>query len=286
MTEKRTAVITGASSGFGLLTAKAFAAAGWRVYATMRDADGRNAGVAGALRTAGIGIAELDVTSDASVDAAAKTILAEGGAVDVLVNNAGTAFFGIQEAFTPAAVERQFATNVFGPLRVNRAFLPAMRERRSGLVVYISSGVGRFIVPFGGIYTASKWALEALAETSSYELAPFDVDVAIVEPGAFGTNIFSVVSSADDTARVASYGDVAKLAEARVAGIVASSAGRDPNDVAKVILGLANLPSGTRPLRTPVPDNPVVSAINDAVAPIQGKLIESFGLGELAKQRS
>jgi NAD(P)-dependent dehydrogenase (short-subunit alcohol dehydrogenase family) len=284
MSEKRTAVITGASSGFGLLTAKAFAAAGWRVYATMRDAARRNAGVAGELQNLGIGIAELDVTSDATVDAAAKTILAEAGAVDVLVNNAGTAFFGIQEAFTPAAVERQFATNVFGPLRVNRAFLPAMRERRSGLVVYISSGVGRFIVPFGGIYTASKWALEALAETSSYELAPFDVDVAIVEPGAFGTNIFSVVSSADDAARVASYGHVAKLAEARVAGIEASSAGRDPNDVANVILRLANLPAGTRPLRTPVPDNPVVSAINDAVAPIQGKLIASFGLSELAKQ--
>ena len=132
MTEKRTAVITGASSGFGLLTAKAFAAAGWRVYATMRDAAGRNAGVAGELRTLGIGIAELDVTDDASVEAAAKTILGEAGAVDVLVNNAGTAFFGIQEAFTPAAVERQFATNVFGPLRVNRAFLPAMRERRGG----------------------------------------------------------------------------------------------------------------------------------------------------------
>jgi NAD(P)-dependent dehydrogenase (short-subunit alcohol dehydrogenase family) len=284
MSEQRTAVITGASSGFGLLTAKAFAGAGWRVYATMRDAAGRNAAVAGELRTSGIGIAELDVTDDASVEAAAKTILAETGAVDVLVNNAGTAFFGIQEAFTPAAVERQFATNVFGPLRVNRAFLPAMRERRSGLVVYISSGVGRFIVPFGGIYTASKWALEALAETSSYELAPFDVDVAIVEPGAFGTNIFSVVSSADDTARVASYGDVAKLAEARVAGIEASSAGRDPNDVANVILRLANLPAGTRPLRTPVPDNPVVSAINDAVAPIQGKLIEGFGLSVLARQ--
>jgi len=286
VSEKCTAVITGASSGFGLLTAKAFAAAGWRVYATMRDAAGRNAAVAGELRKLGIGIAELDVTDDASVETAAKTILTEAGAVDVLVNNAGTAFFGIQEAFTPAAVERQFATNVFGPLRVNRAFLPAMRERRSGLVVYISSGVGRFIVPFGGIYTASKWALEALAETSSYELAPFDVDVAIVEPGAFGTNIFSVVSSADDTARVASYGDVAKLAEARVAGIEASSAGRDPNDVANVIVHLANLPAGTRPLRTPVPDNPVVSAINDAVAPIQGKLLESFGLSELVKQQN
>jgi NAD(P)-dependent dehydrogenase (short-subunit alcohol dehydrogenase family) len=286
MTEKRTVVITGASSGFGLLTAKAFAAGGWRVYATMRNAGSRNAGVADELRKLGIGITELDVTDDASVEAAAKTILGEAGAVDVLVNNAGTAFFGIQEAFTPAAAERQFATNVFGPLRVNRAFLPSMRERGSGLVVYISSGVGRFIVPFGGIYTSSKWALEALAETSSYELALFNVDVAIVEPGAFGTSIFGAVTSADDTARVRSYGDVANLAAARVAGIEASSAGRDPNDVALAILGLAKLPDGTRPLRTVIPDNPVVTAINDAIAPIQGKLVESFGLSAAVGPRN
>ena len=90
--------------------------------------------------------------------------------------------FGFVEAFTPASAEAQFATNVFGPLRVNRAFLPGMRERKAGLIVYVSSVVGRVALPFGGIYTASKWALEALAEVSSYELAPFGVDIAIVQP--------------------------------------------------------------------------------------------------------
>src|ERR1700677_4178306 len=166
---QRPAVVPGASSGFGRLTAQTLAADGWRVYATMRNVATTNAAAAADLKQAGTSVVELDVTSDASVDAAAKAILSEAGAVDVLVNNAGTGFFGITEAFTPASAEQQFATNVIGPLRVNRAFLPAMRERRSGLVVYVSSVVGRMIIPFTGIYTASKWAIEALAETSSYE---------------------------------------------------------------------------------------------------------------------
>jgi NAD(P)-dependent dehydrogenase (short-subunit alcohol dehydrogenase family) len=140
---QRTAVVTGTSSGFGRLTAQTLAAGGWRVYATMRNVAGRNAAAAAGLRSSGISVVELDVTNDASVDAAAKTILAEAGTIDVLVNNAGTGYFGIQEAFTPDAVEQQLATNVVGPLRVNRAFLPSMRKNKRGLIVYVSSGGGR-----------------------------------------------------------------------------------------------------------------------------------------------
>jgi len=273
-----TAVVTGASSGFGRLTAHALATNGWRVYATMRDPLGRNAAAAEALRAAAIDVVELDVTSDASVDAAARAILTAAGAVDVLVNNAGTGFFGIEEAYTPAAVERQFATNVIGPLRVNRAFLPSMRERRSGLVVYVSSVVGRFVVPFAAIYGASKWALEALAEASSYELAPFGVDVAIVEPGAYATDIFSGIVSADDAERVAAYGEVAKYAEQIAAGIATSAQARDPQEVADAIVRLANAPAGERPLRTVVPGNPGVEAINAATAPIQREALKRMGL--------
>lgn len=286
MSTQRIAVVTGASSGFGRLTAQAFAADGWRVYATMRNVASRNAPAAQELRRSGIAVVELDVTDDTSVDTAAKVILDEVGAIDVLVNNAGTAFFGIQEAFTPGVVERQFATNVIGPLRVNRAFLPSMRERKHGLIIYVSSVVGRMIVPFGGIYTASKWALEALAETSAYELAPFGIDVAIVEQGAFATDIFSKVTAADDADRIASYGASTKVAEDRVAAIIASSEGRDPNDVATTILRLANAPAGSRPLRTVVPANPAVEAINAAAAPIQRQVIESLGLAALSPNAS
>jgi NAD(P)-dependent dehydrogenase (short-subunit alcohol dehydrogenase family) len=278
---QRTAVVTGASSGFGRLTAQTLAADGWRVYATLRDSAGRNAAPAAALRALGISVVELDVLSDASVDAAAAKILGEAGSIDVLVNNAGNGFFGITEAFTPSAVEKQFATNVVGPLRVNRAFLPAMREAKRGLVVYVSSVVGRLAVPFGGVYTASKWALEALAEVSSYELAPFGIDVAIVQPGAYPTDIFSKIVSEDDTARVASYGDVAKYAEALHEGLGKSAEGRDPQEIADAILRLANAPAGQRPLRTAVPENPAVDAINAAVAPIQREVIKSFGLEAL-----
>jgi NAD(P)-dependent dehydrogenase (short-subunit alcohol dehydrogenase family) len=281
MSNTRTAVVTGASSGFGRLTAETLAADGWNVFATMRNVAGKNATAAAALRSAGISVVELDVTSDASVDAAAQAIFEAAGSVDVLVNNAGTGFFGIQEAFTPAAIEAQFATNVVGPMRVNRAFLPKMRERKSGLVVYVSSVVGRVVIPFGGVYTASKWALEALAETSYYELAPFGIDVAIVEPGAYPTEIFGNVVGADDTARVASYGDVATFAEAVSAGLGASAEGRDPQEVAAAIAKLASAPAGTRALRTIVSAFPAGEAINAAVAPIQREVIVGFGLESL-----
>jgi NAD(P)-dependent dehydrogenase (short-subunit alcohol dehydrogenase family) len=278
---QRTAVVTGASSGFGRLTAQTLAADGWRVYATMRNVATTNNASATGLKNAGISVVELDVTSDASVDAAAKAILSEAGAVDVLVNNAGTGFFGIEEAFTPTAAEKQFATNVIGPLRVNRAFLPSMRERRSGLVVFVSSVVGRMILPFAGVYTASKWALEALAETSSYELAPFGVDVAIVQPGAYATEIFGKITAADDTARVTAYGAVVKYEEALTAGFAASAQGRDPQDVADAILRLAKAPAGARPLRTVVPENPAIESINSAVAPIQREIIKESGMEAL-----
>ena len=285
MPNQRTAVVTGASSGFGRLSAEAFAADGWRVYATMRNSNSGNASAAEELRRTGITVVELDVTDDRSVERAAQTILAEAGAVDVLVNNAGTAYFGILEAYTPATVEKQFATNVFGPLRVNRAFLPAMRERHSGLVVYVSSVVGRLALPYSAVYTASKWALEALAEASSYELAPFGVDVAIVEPGAYETAIGSKFVGADDAERVASYGaEATALANARMAAIAEMAQGRDPNDVARAILDLANAPAGTRPMRTVVPNHPAVEAINASTGAIQQQVIESFGLAPVLQK--
>jgi NAD(P)-dependent dehydrogenase (short-subunit alcohol dehydrogenase family) len=273
---QRTAVVTGASSGFGKLTAQAFAADGWRVYATMRNTSTKNAESAADLRKAGVNVVELDVTSDGSVDAAAKTILSEAGAVDVLVNNAGTGHFGYLEAFTPASVEAQYATNVVGPLRVNRAFLPTMRERKRGLIVFVSSVVGRFASPFGGVYASSKWALEALAETASYELASFGVDVAIVEPGAFATEIFGKVVGPDDADRAAAYSSLDEANAAFSASLGEQAQTRDPQEVADAILVLANAPAGSRPLRTTVPPNPGVDAINAAVAPIQREILSSF----------
>jgi NAD(P)-dependent dehydrogenase (short-subunit alcohol dehydrogenase family) len=279
MPDKQVVVITGTSTGFGFETAKKLAAGGHRVFGTMRDADGRNAAPKRALEALGVTVVELDVTDAASVDRGTAAILAATDRVDVLVNNAGTAHMGVTEAFTPESVERQFATNLVGPARLNRAFLPGMRERRRGLVVFISSVVGRFVLPFVGVYAASKWAIEAYAESLSYELRPFGVDVAILEPGAYATNIFNAMIGPDDAARVATYGETAKLFD-QLGAAMGASAGQ-PIEVAEAIVALTDAPAGTRPLRTPVPAGTPVDAINAAVEPIQHAILEQYGLGAL-----
>jgi NAD(P)-dependent dehydrogenase (short-subunit alcohol dehydrogenase family) len=278
MPTPRIAVVTGTSTGFGHDTARLLASAGLRVYGTMRDVAGRNAKPARELAELGITTIELDVTDQLSVDRGAAKILEAAGQVDVLVNNAGTAHFGTAEAFTPESFERQFATNVTGPFRVTRAFLPGMRANRSGLVIFISSTVGRLVIPFTGVYTASKWALEALAESFSYELRPFDVDVAIVEPGAYATNIFNAIITPDDAERLATYGNVANTID-HVGAVLSSRLGKD-GEVAEAVAALVAAPAGARLLRTAVRAGTRTTEINDATAPIQRAMLEAFGLGE------
>jgi NAD(P)-dependent dehydrogenase (short-subunit alcohol dehydrogenase family) len=274
---QRVALITGTSSGFGHLTARRLAQSGFRVFGTMRDTAGRNAEPKQALERLGVTVVELDVTDGASVERAADQVYAATGQIDVLVNNAGTAHMGVAEAFTPESFERQFATNVTGPFRVARAVLPGMRRRRSGLIIFVSSVVGRMVLPFTGVYAASKWALEALGESLSYEVRPFGVDVAILEPGAYATNIGNVRIDPDDTERLASYGEVGRSYE-KISAALAESAG-DPAEVAEAILALIDTPHGARPLRTTVPAGSPVDAINAGAEPIQHAVLEAFGLG-------
>ncbi len=276
MSESPVAVVTGTSTGFGYDTARLLVEAGNVVFGTMRDIAGRNAEPAKALERLGVTVVDLDVTDGVSVERGTAKILDAAGRVDVLVNNAGTAHFGTAEAFTPASLERQFATNVVGPFRLARAFLPGMRERSTGLVVFVGSVVGRFTMPFNGIYSSSKWAIEALAEAFSYELRPFGVDVAIVEPGAYATNIGNVMIRPDDAERLASYGEIAKTADEMIAGL-ASVAG-PPIEVAEAIAALVAAKPGSRPLRTVVPADSPVTKINELVAPIQRSILEAYGL--------
>lgn len=277
---QKTIVVTGASSGFGRGTAERFARAGWRVFAGIRGVRTKHAEAAAELEQLGIRVVELEITDQVSVDRAAAEILA-AGPVDVLVNNAGAAYFGVVEAFAPEAIQRQFDVNVFGQMRVSRAFLPGMRERRSGLVLYVTSVVGRYTFPFGGVYASSKWALEALAESSSYELATLGVDVAIVQPAAYETNIGNSGVSADDQERLSGYSTVTPLMANIFGALANSTQGRDSREVADAIFAIAEQPAGTRPLRTPVPGEPAITAINAAVAPIQRQVMENLGLAEL-----
>lgn len=287
-------VVTGCSSGFGRQLAEQLARRGERVYATMRDTAARNAGVAGELRGLAaregvdLRVLDLDVTSTDSVDAAAATVLAESGAPDVVVNNAGQMFVGFTEAFTADELTRQLDVNVVGIHRMHRAFLPAMRERGTGLVVNLSSVAGRLGAPFFGVYHASKWGLEGYSMALRGELASSGVDLVVVEPGPFATELFpSSPRPADREGRVAGYPAVAHEA---LAGLEQAFEGMfadpqtptDPQMVVDRIVELIDMRPGTRPFRSVVGVDVGVVARNAAVEPFDAAVLEAFGLTAFA----
>ncbi len=181
-----TVFITGASTGIGRSSALYFRDKGWNVAATMRKPEQHKDLESDKLKTF-----ELDVLDGASVNAALESAIAAFGEIDVLVNNAGYGAFGPLEAATDEQIERQFATNVTGLMRVTRAFLPHFRERKSGLIINISSVGGRVTFPFYSLYHGTKWAVEGFTESLQFELAPFGIRVKLVEPGAITTDFNS-----------------------------------------------------------------------------------------------
>lgn len=189
----KTILITGTSTGFGRDTAETLKRAGHKVFASMRDPQGKNRAHADALRQQGIEVVELDVSSDASVNRAVKEMLARANRIDVLINNAGSASAGVTEAFTPDQAKIVLNTNVVGLLRTTRAVLPAMREQGDGLIINIGSILGRVTFPFFGIYGASKFAVEALTDSLRYEVSQLDIDVALVQPSAYPTPMYANV---------------------------------------------------------------------------------------------
>ena len=283
----RTILITGASSGFGRTTAETLARAGHVVFASMRDPDTKNREHAQQLRQQSIAVVELDISSDASVEHAIKEVLADAGRIDVLINNAGIASAGITEASTADQAKVVFNTNIVGLLRANRAVLPTMRARGDGLIINIGSILGRVTFPFFGIYGASKFAVEALTDSLRYEVSQFGVDVVLVQPSAYPTNMYATMQQPADTARLADYGDIAqipgKMFEA-FRGMFASANAPDPHDVADAIAKLIATPKSARPARVIVGQAFGADAVNEAVAPIQQQVIETLGLRSLASK--
>lgn len=272
-------LITGTSTGFGFLAAKTLTDAGHNVFATMRGLAGKNAANAEALDTAAGGgagnlhLLELDVNSDDSVTAAVDEALQLESSIDVVINNAGYGCSGFAESLTVDQFQKIFDTNVFGVQRVNRAVLPHMRKRGSGLLVHVSSAIGRMVFPYVSAYLSTKWALEGLAESYRYELAPTGIDSVIIEPGAFGTNFFENMVPAADTERVESYGALAGAPDAMFEGlgdVISGPDAPDPQIVADALLALVEMPAGTRPLRTVV--DPIMGAWPDAMNVAQSKV--------------
>jgi NAD(P)-dependent dehydrogenase (short-subunit alcohol dehydrogenase family) len=185
----RAVLVTGCSSGIGAATAARLAGSGWTVYATARRPE-----TLAALEAKGCRTLALDVVDDASRRAAVDAVVAEHGAVGVLVNNAGYSQSGAVESVPDERVRAQFDTNVFAPLALSRLVLPGMREQGWGKIVNVSSMGGRFTFPGGGIYHASKHALEALSDALRFEVRDFGVDVIVIEPGLIRTGFDSAVA--------------------------------------------------------------------------------------------
>ena len=278
MASKQVVLITGSSTGFGRMFAETLARNGHTVFATMRDPAVRNAANATELRkVAGVTVLEMDVTDESSVDRAVHACVQQAGRIDVAINNAGYALVGLQEATTVEQVRRIMDTNFIGCVRVNRAVLPFMRKQRSGLLLHVSSGAGRLVVPGFGFYCASKFAMEAMAEAYHYELAGQGIESSLLEPGAYQTAVFGNVVTAADHARTETYGAAAQIPD-KVSAALAQSAA-NAQEVADAVLSIVETPAGQRKLRYRVsPTDLGVDAINEVSERMQERVLDAFGL--------
>ena len=292
MGDSQTILVTGASSGLGRLTSETLARRGHRVFASMRDVDGSNAGAAAGLRAiaqqegVSLEIIELDVTSDTSVDEAVAAVVDHAGSIDVVVNNAGVMAVGLDEAFTVEEMRRLFDVNVFGPQRVIRAVLPHMRSRGEGLLIAVSSNMAQITFPFAGMYTATKRALEGLAESYRYQLSPLGIDSVIVEPGGYPTPLYARLVYPTDEERVSSYGELAEMPGQVFGGFadqLQGPDGPDPQDVADAIADLIETPAGQRPVRTVVDPftAEAVNALSTTSVSVQEQTFAGFGMSDL-----
>ncbi|MFD5730645.1 SDR family oxidoreductase [Streptomyces sp. NPDC058368] len=286
-------VITGASSGFGALTARALADAGHTVYAGMRNTAGRNApqvqAAADYAREHGVDLRsiELDVNAQDSVDAAVAQVEAESGRIDVLIHNAGHMATGPAEAFTPEQFAELYDVNVLSTQRVNRAALPGMRSRGKGLVLWVSSSsVKGGTPPYLAPYFAAKAAMDSLAVSYAAELARWGIKTTIVVPGSFtsGTNHFAHSGRPSDTSVEAEYAAKYPGLMDQVAGKLAALApeGADASMVSDEIARIVALPAGDRPFRVHVdPADDGSEEVSDTADRIRATFLERIGLADL-----
>ena len=295
---KQVIVITGASSGFGALTARALAKAGHIVYASMRDTTGRNASqVEAAAKFAkennvDLRTIELDVALQASADAAIQGIVRDNGYLDVVIHNAGHMVFGPAEAFTPEQLAELYDVNVLSTQRVNRAALPQLRKQKKGLVIWVSSsscagGTPPYLAP----YFAAKAGMDALAVIYARELARWGIETSIIVPGAFtgGTNHFANAGSPADKARVAEYeaGPYKGFADDVLKGF-SSIVPPDANveGVADAIVKLVDAPFGKRPFRVHYdPTQDGAEVVNMVLDRVRAELLRRIGLADVLTPR-
>jgi NAD(P)-dependent dehydrogenase (short-subunit alcohol dehydrogenase family) len=293
---KQVIVITGASSGFGALTARALAEADHTVYASMQKTTGRNAPqVEEARRFAreknvDLRTIELDVTSQESANAAIQQIVKANGRLDVVIHNAGHMVFGPAEAFTPEQLAQLYDINVLSTQRVNRAALPFLRKQGNGLVVWVGSTSTRGgTPPYLAPYFAAKAGMDALAVSYAGELARWNIETVIVVPGMFtsGTSHFANAGSPDDKARLTEYesGPTAELADQIRKGFqLTAPPSADVSEVAEAIVKVVDMPFGTRPFRVHVdPAGDGAEIVNGVADRVRVEMLRNMGLADLLR---
>lgn len=295
MTNK-TILITGASSGFGRLSANALAKAGYTVYASMRDTEGRNAAQARDVEAfardnkVDLRTIEMDVQSESSIATAVEKIVAEHGRIDVLMHNAGHMAFGPAESFTPEQFAQLYDINVLSTQRVNRAVLPQMRKQHQGLLVWVSSSSSAGgTPPYLSPYFAAKAGMDALAVQYARELSRWGIETSIIVPGAFtsGTNHFAHSGRPADEARAAEYQagpykDFGEQIQKAFAEIVPPDA--DAGEVAEAIVKVVGLPFGTRPFRVHVDPSQDGADVAFAVMDrMRTEMLHRVGMDDLLK---
>ncbi len=293
---KSVILITGASSGFGALTARALADAGHTVYASMRETLGRNAPQVAQVQQyadqhqVDLRSVELDVASSQSVEAGVAKIIADCGRLDVIIHNAGHMSFGPAEAFTPEQFAQLYDINVLSTQRVNRAALPQLRKQGRGLVLWVSSSSARGgTPPYLAPYFAAKAAMDSLAVSYASELARWGVETSIIVPGAFtkGTNHFVHSGSPADQARAAEYneGPYAGVPDQALKGLAAlEPADADVGEVANAIVEIVDMPSGTRPFCRHIdPSQDGAEIVNAMADRVRAEMFRRIGLEDLLK---
>lgn len=284
--KKKVILITGTSSGFGRLHVQTLSEAGHMVYATLRNIKGRNAAAVAELEILpNVRVLELDVTDTATIKAAVESIIAAEGRLDVLINNAGYGSFGLAETYSEGDVEQMFDVHVKGTWRTIKEALPHMRRQGEGLIINTTSTLGRFSSPFLTIYNAAKFAVEGISEGLHYEVRPLGIDVAILQPGAFPTELGAKASIGSDVALAADYGALAEVPNQIGTGLAQLFETTKPNPqvVADAVKRLVDLPKGQRPLRTVAdPQNgALVELANKHVAEGYKHFVSGLGLKDL-----
>ncbi|WP_446743493.1 SDR family oxidoreductase [Silvibacterium acidisoli] len=287
-------VITGASSGFGALAARALATAGHVVYAGMRDIGSRNAAQADAAKTfandnsVDLHPLEMDVSSQTSVDSAIGTIIENHRHLDVVIHNAGHMVFGPLEAFTPEQLAELYDVNVLSTQRVNRAALPHLRAQKKGLILWVGSTSTRGgTPPYLGPYFAAKAGMDSLAVTYAAELSRWGIETSIVVPGAFtsGTNHFAHAGHPEDQTRAEEYahGPYKGIEEDILKGFTRlSPPDADVAEVAKAIVAVVDAPFGKRPFRVHIdPSQDGAEVVNAVADRIRIEFLRNIGLADL-----